>query len=92
MKGSIATKQTRGTLNAASMLRVFLPTFSCALRVSLLKLVSYASWAIHYEAAHRAQAGRQLANQSSTEVDDKNEAAVHSAGHLIKTAKYFVAV
>lgn len=92
MKGSIATKQTRGAPNAANMLRTILPTFSCALRVSLLKLVSHASWAIHYEAAHRAQAGRQLANQSSTVVDDKNEAAVHSAGHLTKTAIYVVAV
>lgn len=92
MKGSIATKQTRGALNTASMLRTILPTFSCALRVSLLKLVSHASMAIHYEAAHRAQAGRQLANQSCTEVDDKNEAAAHSAGHLIKTAICFVAV
>lgn len=65
----------------------------CALRVSLLTLVSHASRAIHYEAAHRAQVGRQLANQSSTEVDDKNKAAgFHSAGHWIKMAIYFVVV
>lgn len=47
MRGSIATKQRRGALNAAGMLRKIVPTLSCALRVSLLKLVSHASQAIH---------------------------------------------
>lgn len=65
--------------------------FLCA-PCSLLTLVSHASRAIHIEAAHPAQVGRQLASQSSTEVDDKNKAAFSSVGHLIKTAIYFAVV
>jgi hypothetical protein len=56
-------------------------------RIPPLKLVSHARRVTHYEAGQRAPySSREVASQSSTKVDDKNEVAAHGAGDLIEAA------